>query len=792
MKTNSLPAGKTLSAILDDFQPELAEWSVFQGMKKSDLSKHRYFPRFISGGIEYQEYEAKGKDWERLFHTDWAVDEEHGVAMDLQGNPIRHMAWGGEVKNGSRWNVCHNAPKWHELQKESVVRLAKYPGITVVRQDNIGVPVGITAPGCYCRWCKAGLRKLLAARFTADELRIRSITDLNQFDIARYLVDHKLLGNGNIATALEDPIVIAWEDFVFTSNFEAWCDIVAATKAVREMPICGNQGCANMNAWSSVVLSQPNDVIFLEQWTQRGYPAARLTLGYKVQCAAGRHAKPVWIWGFPTQNTMEQVVGSEIFIAECYANQATPYFLINNYFWSKATGTQVVTLAPKVYDAVTSYAQFARAHKELLTRVHRGYADVALVYSVPSFLYKVCSAMQFYSGNGLYQRQAANLEGMAHVLERSNVPYDVVVFGSPGYWNDDDLVETLNRYKVVIMPNVECMTEKQAEALNHFLRNGGHVIVSGDLGVRDDRYRRREKPLLEGDLNGRMVRLGDAAEALTRALHEKIRTEAGAHQRLILNQQAPKAIVFRGWSRAEKVSGHTDSDYSIYLDITFQDGSSLWAQTANFATGTHDWQMAQSTVEVDKPVKTVDVLTIFRRRTGKVWFDDVFVGEAGNDRNLLGDWQPYRNGFQRDSTVTRSGKPAICCVIAPGGPVNTSQIDGFKRITEALRNAMSDQTPVLEMNAPATVAVNPVLRGDHLIVHLLNYDCDPDAETLAEKRDVKVRVRLPKDTKPGLMTLCVPGSPDTPLQAKASGQFIEFTVPQIRVWAIVHCNLVKP
>lgn len=105
---------------------------------------------------------------------------------------------------------------------------------------------------------------------------------------------------------------------------------------------------------------------------------------------------------------------------------------------------------------------------------------------------------------------------------------------------------------------------------------------------------------------------------------------------------------------------------------------------------------------------------------------------------------------------------------------------------------MSDQTPVLEMNAPATVAVNPVLRGDHLIVHLLNYDCDPDAETLAEKRDVKVRVRLPKDTKPGLMTLCVPGSPDTPLQAKASGQFIEFTVPQIRVWAIVHCNLVKP
>jgi hypothetical protein len=489
---------------------------------------------------------------------------------------------------------------------------------------------------------------------------------------------------------------------------------------------------------------------------------------------------------------MEQVVGSEIFIAECYANQATPYFLINNYFWSKATGTQVVTLAPGAYDAVTSYAKFARTHKDLLTHVYRSYADVALVYSVPSFLYKVCSAMQLSSGNELYQRQAANLTGMAQVLERSNMPYDVVVFGSTGYWNDDNLAETLNRYRVIILPNVESLTEKQAEAVRDYTGKGGRVIVSGELGVRDERYRRREKSLLEGDLDGRMVRVGDAAETLMRTLHEKIKTEAGARQRLTLNQQSPKTIMFHGWSKAEKVSGHADSDYSIYLDIIFQDGSSLWAQTANFATGTHDWQMAQSTVEVEKPVKTVEVLALFRRRTGKVWFDDIFVGEVGSDRNLLGDWQPYRNGFQRDPAVTRGGKPAICCVIAPSGPVNISQIDGFKRIAETLKNTMSSQTPVLETSAPETVAVNPILRDNHLIVHLLNYDCDPDADTLVEKKDVKVSVRLPKDTRPGPMTLCVPGLPDAQLQGKVSGQSVEFTVPQIRVWAIVHCNLIKP
>jgi len=640
--------------------------------------------------------------------------------------------------------------------------------------------VGVTAPGCYCRWCKAGLRKLLAGRFTAEELRRLGVADLEQFDIAHYVLDRKLLGN---VAALDDPLVIAWEDFQFTSNLEAWRDIVSATKAARPMPICGNQGCANMNAWSSVVLSQLNDTIFLEQWTGRAYPGARLTLGYKVQCAAGRHAKPVWVWGFPTQATMEQVVGSEIFVAECYANMATPYFLMNNLHWSKDTGTQTVSLAPKVYDALAAYAQFARSHKDLLTRVHRSHADVALVYSVPSFLYKVCSAMQLYSGNALYQRQTANLNGLGRALERLHVPYDVVVFGAPGYWDDGDLAATLSRYKVLLLPHVESMTEQQADAVRQFARKGGRVIVSGDLGVRDERYRRREKPLLGPE---QFVSLGDAAEAYIRALFDRPKDETGAHQRLTLNQAAPRAIVFRGWSKAERVSGSADSDYSIYLDIAFQDGSNLWAQTANFATGTHDWQLAQSTVEVDKPVKAVDVYALFRRRSGTVWFDDVFVGEQGSEKNLLGEWGAYKSGFQPDAAVTRSGKPAVRCVIAPTAPSDETQTDSFKRIEAALRQALSGQPPLLETNAPETVFVNSVLRGDRLVVHLLNYDCDLAADTLTEKRNIRVRIRLPEGMTAGTMTLSAPGSADAALHATADKGFVEFTVPRLRVWAVAH------
>lgn len=790
MRADSLPAGKTLVNILDDFQPELAEWSVFQGGKDEALCAHRFFPRFISGGIEYQEYESRWKNWEKHFKTDWAVDEEHGVAMDIHGKPIRHLAWGGEVKDGTRWNVCHNSPRWHELQKESVVGLAKWPRIAVARQDNIGVPVGVTVRGCYCRWCKAGLRKLLAARFTAEDLRKLGIADLEQFDIARYLLDRKLLGSSAV---LDDPIAIAWEDFQFTSNLDAWRDIVSATKAVRPMPICGNQGCVNMNAWSSVILSQPNDIIFIEQWTERRYPDSRLCLGYKVECASGRHAKPVWVWGFPTQAAMEQVVGSEIFIAECYANMATPYFLINNAFWSKATGTKTVNLAPKVYDTIAPYARFARSHKDLLTRVYRSHADVALVYSVPSFLYKACSAVEIPRWKGPYLDQAAGLDGLGRVLERLHVPYDVVVFGAPGYWSDDDLTATLGRYKVILLPNVECMTEQQAEAVRRFVQNGGRVIASGDLAVRDERYRRREKPLIGADLGERMASLGDAVTAYSNALRERPKEETGAHQRLTLNQTAPRAIVFRGWSKADHVSDTADGDYSIYLDITFQDGShpDPWARTANFAVGTHDWQPAQDTVEVEKPVKTVDVYAMFRRHTGTAWFDDIYLGEQGSDKNLLGEWAPYKGGFQPDAAVTRTGKPSIRCAIAPVVPADETQMDTFKKIEAALRQALSGVPPVLETNAPATVFINPVLCGDRLVVHLLNYDCDLTADTISGKQDVRVRIRLPEGAVPGAMTLSVPGAPDAALPAKAEKGFLEFTVPQLRVWAVAHCPLGK-
>ena len=68
----------------------------------------------------------------------------------------------------------------------------------------------------------------------------------------------------------------------------------------------------------------------------------------------------------------------------------------------------------------------------------------------------------------------------------------------------------------------------------------------------------------------------------------------GVWQHVELNQKAPQPIVASVWSQARGVSGGRDSDYSLYLDLQYADGTPLWGQTANFATGTHDLSGAKS------------------------------------------------------------------------------------------------------------------------------------------------------------------------------------------------------
>lgn len=98
-------------------------------------------------------------------------------------------------------------------------------------------------------------------------------------------------------------------------------------------------------------------------------------------------------------------------------------------------------------------------------------------------------------------------------------------------------------------------------------------------------------------------------------------------QTLFLNQEQPTPLLVRAASRAENVSGSPDSGYSLYVDIYYTDGTPLYGQTYNFATGTADWQWGELCLEPAKPIRNVNVYLLLRSKSGTAWFDDVAVME---------------------------------------------------------------------------------------------------------------------------------------------------------------------
>jgi len=102
----------------------------------------------------------------------------------------------------------------------------------------------------------------------------------------------------------------------------------------------------------------------------------------------------------------------------------------------------------------------------------------------------------------------------------------------------------------------------------------------------------------------------------------------GVFQHVVLNQTTPRPIVASAWSRAENVDGNPDSNYSVYLDLTYDDETNLWGQAVPFKVGTTEWNRQQVVVHPDRPIRSVSFYTLFRDHNGKVFFKDMQLREV--------------------------------------------------------------------------------------------------------------------------------------------------------------------
>jgi len=103
--------------------------------------------------------------------------------------------------------------------------------------------------------------------------------------------------------------------------------------------------------------------------------------------------------------------------------------------------------------------------------------------------------------------------------------------------------------------------------------------------------------------------------------------QRGVVQTVELNQTRPTPIVAFAESAADQVGGGKDSNYSLYLDLVYQDGTPLWGQTSAFSPGSHDWEPAKVLIFPDKPIKRVSLYLLFRGHTGRASFRNARLHE---------------------------------------------------------------------------------------------------------------------------------------------------------------------
>lgn len=144
----------------------------------------------------------------------------------------------------------------------------------------------------------------------------------------------------------------------------------------------------------------------------------------------------------------------------------------------------------------------------------------------------------------------------------------------------------------------------------------------------------------------------------------------GAMQEITFDPPLKHPFRFSGWSKSENAGG---DDYCIYLDAFHSDGTPLWGIRKNFSPGTHGWEYIEHTFDVTKPIAKIQYFVLFRRATGKVWFDDMSLSLSPFDVQATQLLPSLYGGNSLDYTARLSLPAAWTASVLAGGRTVYSQ-----------------------------------------------------------------------------------------------------------------------
>jgi hypothetical protein len=114
--------------------------------------------------------------------------------------------------------------------------------------------------------------------------------------------------------------------------------------------------------------------------------------------------------------------------------------------------------------------QFVKTHEKLLDQ-HVPVANIGIYYSDPT---RLSYREKRVEGDTF----GTEIRGVETVLMENHIPHDFIL-------DDQISPERLQKYRLVILPNVRCMSVKEMELLKNFVREGGNLIATYSTSLYD-------------------------------------------------------------------------------------------------------------------------------------------------------------------------------------------------------------------------------------------------------------------------------------------------------------------
>jgi hypothetical protein len=159
-------------------------------------------------------------------------------------------------------------------------------------------------------------------------------------------------------------------------------------------------------------------------------------------------------------------------------------------------------LTPEILKSLAFY----RKNRELFIGT-KDLAAAAVLRSFPSITYH----------NSRAQLSAILVE---QSLIQSRIPFALIF---------DEHLSELSKYKALILPEAECLSDGQLAAIRRFVENGGGLVAVGQSGMYDEWRRRRTEPGLRGLLDAQAParEYEETVEVSRLAAGPAVRKEAG-------------------------------------------------------------------------------------------------------------------------------------------------------------------------------------------------------------------------------------------------------------------------